>query len=194
MSPPGPKIAAIIPAAGFGRRAGGPKLSLRIGDNSFLSIVYRTLVVLPVHPLIVVVQPPFQEWASRECPHGLILVNVSPERGMISSILLGARHAGTVQGFLIAPVDHPFTKAETCRLLIDEFNRHPESVILPEYQSRSGHPIIVPFSLLLREMPVGIEGGLQALIRQYQTPKITIPVDDPGILKNINYAQDMAAH
>jgi CTP:molybdopterin cytidylyltransferase MocA len=183
-------IAAIIPAAGFGARAGGPKLFLTLGKETFLSKIYNVLKSTAVKSITVVVQQEHSEKAGIECPDARVLVNLSPELGMFSSLLIGAKNISDVQGLLIAPVDHPYIKSKTVHLLIEEFQKYPDCVVVPQYKGHSGHPIIIPRPVLRNEQTDDVEQGLDARIKQSKFKRRFVDVDDEGILKNINLKYD----
>ncbi len=186
------RVAAIIAAAGSGTRAGGPKLALRLGENSFLGRICRSLCLTSVDEIVVVVQPPFALWAQAECPQARVVVNASPELGMLSSLVLGAgKAAESAGGLLVVPVDHPLVQPETYESLLRTFRETPDAMVFPKHAGRSGHPVLVPASLLQGTISPDQEGGLQALIRASGIRRMAVPVDDAGILRNVNYPQDL---
>ncbi|MDP2172146.1 MAG: NTP transferase domain-containing protein [Candidatus Cloacimonadaceae bacterium] len=163
---PSDQIIAIIPASGKGRRFGMPKAEAVLAGKSFADIIKELLHSAGI--------------AQVHCPKNL-------ETG---SMLETLRHAISelkdqqALGYLIHPVDHPFVKASTIKLLIETFKSLPDSTIRPSFQGKSGHPVIVPSWLNIDADDN--DKGLAGLIRSQVCTVIDIPVDDEGVLRNIN--------
>jgi len=138
------RIAAILLAAGEGRRIGGPKALLRIEGETFLSRCARLLLRPGVERLIVV----FGHEAERVCamagvPNDALRVTNTAyhEGGMLSSILRGldAAEALDAQAALIHPVDHPLVGEATVEGVLAAL-RDGAIIAVPSYASRRGHP------------------------------------------------------
>src|SRR5687767_4823749 len=102
-------LAAVILAAGEGRRTGGPKALLRIEGETFLARVARILSRPAVTTVLAVTGAQAARVAAEAAPPGLQLVeNPRYREGMLSSILCGleAAEAAGAEAVLIHPVDH----------------------------------------------------------------------------------------
>ena len=116
----GSTVGAVILAAGAGERLGGPKLRQGAGGRTFLERVLTTVVAAGCAPVVCVVRAADRDWAAAqvEPAGGAVVVNPAPERGALSSLRLGLDRLGACAGALVAPVDHPFVAAATCRALV----------------------------------------------------------------------------
>ena len=123
-----------------------------------------------------------------------------------------------VPGFLLHPSDFPAVSAATYKLLFDAIHAAPEAIIVPicrrgqsEHQRdnatgkginppvrthhggwKRGHPVWFP-SATLHAFMQPLPGGARELLRIYSDLITEIPVEDPGVLLNVdtpaNYAQ-----
>jgi CTP:molybdopterin cytidylyltransferase MocA len=184
------EIAAIILAAGKGTRIGGPKGGLRVGDTTFLDQIARRLAAAGIDRVVAVV--PAAEDRKKETASGNLrsVANPYPERGMIYSVRLGVGAAGDADGYLVMPVDHPHVESRTYGSIMGAFDSNAKRVVRPEFKGKPGHPVIIPRVLAKKLPPADLEGGLAAFIRNSGVKVVSIPVDDPGVLRNINTRED----
>lgn len=193
-------VAGVILAAGRGERLG-------LGPKAFLEIDGETLLVRAVGLLtrcgfraIVAVLPPGAAPPLLE-PHVLPVNNPRPEAGPLSSVLLALAALDSrgvaVGALLIHHVDHPWVTDADVRSLLDAASRHtaapsPIARIVPTWESRPGHPIVVlppgvaairavtePAATTLREVLAGA-GGVRP-----------VPARGPGVLRNVNTLEDL---
>jgi len=158
-----PTVGAVILAAGAGERLGGPKLRQGAGGRTFLERVLATVVAAGCAPVVCVVRAADRDWAAAqvESAGGAVVVNPAPERGALSSLRLGLDRLGACTGALVAPVDHPFVAAATCRALVAAFAARTDAVVKPVWEGRSGHPVIIPRELFPR-IPEAVQLVIQA--------------------------------
>ncbi len=90
--------------------------------------------------------------------------------------------------YMVWPVDHPLVKPSTIGELFLMAQENPDCVIKPEYQGQRGHPILIPSSLDLSKPGYH---SLRELIRYSGIGTVIVPVEDPGIICNINKPEDL---
>lgn len=90
---------------------------------------------------------------------------------------------------IVFPVDHPFVSIQTIKKLLEMAFLNPDSVIRPSFQNHLGHPIIIPKCLDIHSNDFSL--GLKGIIRHSNVPCVDVPVDDYGILRNINTKEDL---
>lgn len=168
---PWPELTAIIAAAGKGERFGGPKAEAVLENSTFLDRVRTTLGAAGVSEVYVA--------------QGID----TPD--MLATLRHAVRELASplITGYLIIPVDHPFVRPETVTSLCAAWSSNPDAVYRPSYQGRSGHPVIIPAWLDLNADAGG--QGLAGIIRAQACSVIDVPVDDPEILRNVNYPKDL---
>lgn len=188
----GPRVGAVILAAGAGTRLGGvAKALLPLDGATFLARIVATAAAAGVaaDDVVVVVGPPFgAEVAAAARALGVAVVdNPAPARGMASSVALGfAALAGrAVTAALLWPVDHPRVAVTTVGALV------AAGAGVPVHHGRGGHPTLVPrrhFEALAA--CAAIEGGARAVLRG-ALPRL--PVDDPGVIADVDRPDELAA-
>jgi CTP:molybdopterin cytidylyltransferase MocA len=139
----GVRIAAVVLAAGRGRRAGGPKALLRIGDETFLHRVAARMGRPRVDRVIVVLgHEAARVGAESALPAAArVVVNAAWEDGMLGSVVAGvdAAEADGADAVLLHPVDHPLVGAETVDRVVEAL-RAGARIAVPSFEGRRGHP------------------------------------------------------
>jgi CTP:molybdopterin cytidylyltransferase MocA len=202
--PAAPGIAAVILAAGAGRRLGGvAKALLRHPTaGSYLAAIAATARAVGLVDAVVVVGAPYgDEVAAHARQLGLrVRVNPAPERGMASSVALGfaAIAGGPAAAAWLWPVDHPAVTPGTLRQLIraldalDAAGPGGADVVRPCHRGRGGHPPLIararwPALATCADHPDGARGVLRA------GRIIAVEVDDPAVIHDVDTPADREA-
>jgi CTP:molybdopterin cytidylyltransferase MocA len=183
-------VSAIILAAGKGERIGQPKWQLVYDGKSFLEIIVTKLVNCGFDDIVCVMSGEVV-LPSAISSNVSFAINPVPEEGMLSSVYCGIQAANLKDGCLLFPVDHPFVTEVTIKQLLDGFQNQPDAVICPAYQSKFGHPIIIPGQIAQKINLNYFAKGLSQFLREQNCNVIKIDVADEGILRNINFRKDM---
>ncbi|MEW5692304.1 MAG: NTP transferase domain-containing protein [Candidatus Hydrogenedentota bacterium] len=136
---------AIILAAGFSSRMNGfPKPILTLNKNQkFVDKVDETYKSLGIDTVIVIRDDKrVINYIKRK--RYKFVINKNPQRGMHSSIETGfnlIKETG-IDRIFIHPVDVPLVKTETIKSLKEHSLK--DKIIVPVYQGRKGHPILIP--------------------------------------------------
>lgn len=182
--------AAVILAAGAGRRLGGAaKALLRDADNlSFLEVVASRARRAGVTEIAVVVGPPYGDEVAAEAERlNLDVVrNPNPERGMASSVALGFAHlieTGAADAALLWPVDHAAVTGDTVAAVLAA-----DSVIaVPTYGGRGGHPTLFRAPVWPELVAcAGAPDGARSVVRSEAGRVIRFAVDDPGVVADVD--------
>jgi molybdenum cofactor cytidylyltransferase len=192
--------AAVIVAAGAGRRLGGvAKALLPYRGTSYLATIAATARAVGLVDAVVVVGEPFgDDVAAHARQLGLrVRVNPAPDRGMASSVALGfaAIANGPALAAWLWPVDHPAVMESTLRQLMDAFRAFPPSgptVVQPRHAGRGGHPPLCGRALWPKlAMCAGEPDGARGVLRAAQL--VAVDVDDPGVVQDIDTPADLEA-
>jgi nicotine blue oxidoreductase len=137
------RLAAIVLAAGEGRRIGGPKALLPIDDTIFLDRTCRLFLDAALAGVIAVLGAE-AERVKREArlPDGVcVVVNEAWQRGMLSSIWRGLDMAEALgaEAILVHPVDNPFVSGRTIASVASAL-RAGARIAVPCHAARRGHP------------------------------------------------------
>lgn len=186
-------IAGLILAAGEGRRIGKTKSLLEINGVSFLQMVADNLKRSGCVTITVVCGSDADEVRkeARQIPIDCIF-NKNWQLGQYSSLRAGLKSLSQdISGVLVTLVDHPFVLPETYKKLMDAFVKSPHSIVKPVYDSRSGHPIVIPQDIIDEIKQSSDKLTLRDVLSKYEDRIMRITVDDPGILKDIDTLQDL---
>jgi molybdenum cofactor cytidylyltransferase len=119
-------------------------------------------------------------------------VNTNWRSGQFSSLKTGlATLQPNILGAMISLIDHPTVKKETYKLHNHVFMENLDKIILPIYQGRRGHPIIIPRKIIDEILDASDEMNLKEIIRKHGDLVFEQLVEDPGILQDIDTQSDL---
>ena len=122
------------------------------------------------------------------------IANSRFEAGLASSLATGIEELQNKYDFvLIGLGDMPYVKSETMNSLIDAatLNRHNAKLWIPCFQDQRGNPVLWSRSAFPDLAALeGDQGGRQ-LFEKFETAMQQVPVQDPGILRDIDVKQDL---
>lgn len=185
-------LPAIVAAAGLSSRMGSSKTLLDAGGRSFLARILTSLRDGGAQPIVVVVRDP-DGGIAREARSegGIVIPNPDPTPGPISSLQAGlAQMPPEAPGTFFCPADHPLFLPDTVRALRVAFARRPAPIIAPTYKGRRGHPVVFHRDLFPELLEDGLPEGARTVVRRYVARRIEVPVEDPGILVDIDTPAD----
>jgi molybdenum cofactor cytidylyltransferase len=187
-------VSAIIVAAGFSRRMGAFKLTLPWQKTTVVGQVAETLCKVNFREIVAVTGHRREEVEAAlidtrvRCVH-----NPRYATGeMLSSIQAGlAEIAPGVDAVLVCLGDQPQMEAATVQAVLAEGVRTGwRKTVIPSYDMRAGHPILVPLSLRLQIM--NTTENLRSVLRANADTLIYFNVDTPTILADLDTPEDYA--
>lgn len=194
---PQPSLWGLVLAAGESRRMGRLKPLLPLGPETLLQNVLRSLKAPGLlEGIVVVLGYRAQEIAPTLFQYDVVLLeNPRYTEGMFQSLKVGVEWLlPRAEAILLALGDQPFVRPETISLLIQKWREQQKGIIQPAYANRRGHPILLD---LRRYGPLILqyqgEGGLRQLLHQYSEDRLIVKVEDPAILKDLDYPEDYEA-
>ncbi len=189
------RVAAVVTAAGFGRRYGDErKLAAALDGRPVLAWTLDSLATLPLACRLVVVAPGDAGAAAVALAAGAeVVVNADPEAGLGASIACAVRVLPPgCDGVLVMLGDMPRVRTTSIAALLAHFEAlAADAVVAPVHHGRRGHPVLfgaAHFRALIAL--TGDEGARAVLAGAELTP---VAVDDPGILLDIDTPADLAA-
>jgi molybdenum cofactor cytidylyltransferase len=186
-----PGVAAIILAAGRGSRIGTPKLKLVSGKEFFVNIIVRKLLSSGIKRIICVIHPDDYEWALENVSNAELVLNKETDKGMLFSVVLGIKKLYDEEGVILFPVDHPQVEEETIKLILETFVKYPDKIVKPSNKDKTGHPVAIPRNVADKIEFISPDKGLNETLRAISCDVKIVKVNDGGILKNINKAEDL---
>jgi CTP:molybdopterin cytidylyltransferase MocA len=175
---------------------GTPKALLDASGETFLARVLQALREGGCHPIFVVVEDVRgpTALAARACG-GEPLLNPDASPGPISSLQAGIRGLpDRAPGLVFSPVDHPLFLPSTVGTLIREFAAGCAPALIPTYLSRRGHPVLFRRVLFPELLEKDLPAGARSVVRRYLGTLAEVPVEDPGILADIDTWDEYRRH
>ena len=188
-------IAAVLLAAGESRRMGRPKLTLPWGaGGSLIAQVVSRFREAGADPLLVVTGADRQAVERALDDSGAhCLFNLDyREGGMLSSIKVGLGRLldGDAEATLVAPADLPSLTVETLRSLLDHRRRSGADLIVPSYQMRRGHPVLIGRPQWQDVLELKEGETLRNFLRRKADQIDYVVVDDPGVIQDLDTLED----
>lgn len=165
----------LVLASGRGERfiasgGTGSKLQAMLGGRTVLE---RTLDAVRASGL---------QWHLEDAGH----------EGMGDSIAAAVRATPDASGWLVLPGDLPLVRPESLQAVAAALASH--TIVVPHHNGQRGHP--VAFAASCRDALLTLKGaqGAAAVVRAQPDGEVVhLELDDPGIVTDIDTAQDLAA-
>ncbi|MBI3911542.1 MAG: nucleotidyltransferase family protein [Armatimonadetes bacterium] len=154
--------------------------------------VVRSLKRCPIDALLVVLGHRHEEIEPVLAPLDVhIVLNPDYARGMLSSVQAGVTAAPPETAwFLIHPVDHPHVDAEVVRRLLAAARAGQGSIVVPSYQRRRGHPLLLSARYRDEIATLSPEVGLRELLRHHPEEVTHLEVDTDAVLRDMDTPDD----
>lgn len=197
-------IPGIILAAGASRRMGTPKALLHLEGRSFVAIAADVLAAAGIHPVVTVTRADLAD-AVTAClgDRARVVVNPDPDRGMLSSFLVGLDALETLgaggaaegpwPGFLLLLVDLPRVPVEVVRHLAEIFSHHRGHIVLPSQgpQGRGGHPVLFPWACVSELRALPLDQGPNVVVRRDPDRVLRVEVADVACFDDVDTPEDL---
>jgi molybdenum cofactor cytidylyltransferase len=185
------EVVAVVPAAGFSTRFGAAKL---LADVDGMPLIARTLASLldaGIARIVVVTREglDLERVDALADPRVTAVVNPDPARGMFSSIQTGLAAAiGDV--VLVLPADMPFVASGTVAA-VAAHAAATQSVIVPVFRGRNGHPLAIPAAVRDRLVAIDPATTLKDALAAVGASRESLDVPDPGVLRDVDVPGDL---
>lgn len=184
-------IAGILLAAGRGTRFGGPKLLSPLADGTPLGVAAARHLLAALPDSLVVVRSDDEILSTRLSVAGMrVIACEQADQGMGVSLSAGVAASSDARGWVIALADMPFIKPETIKSVV-ALLQDGAPLAAPSHDGQRGHP--VGFGRALRDELLALRGdqGARDLLKRYASRLVLLPVDDPGILTDVDTLADI---
>lgn len=184
-------IVGVLLAAGLGRRFGGDKLVYRLPDGTPMAVAAAANLRGACERVVAVVRPDHDPLAALLADAGCEIV-FCPEAdgGMGHSLAAAVRATADASGWIVALADMPFI-ASSSHHAIASCILTGASLAATQYQGRRGHPVGFS-SVWYPELAAmtGDQGG-RAILENHRQNLILCPVEDPGVVWDIDRPEDL---
>jgi molybdenum cofactor cytidylyltransferase len=196
------RISAIVVAAGLSTRMGQPKQLLPYAGHTVIEQIVSVLLPCPLAEVVVVtgherqaIEATLATWPVR------CVFNPNYEQGeMLSSVQCGLAELETkiTAAALIVLSDQPQLEAAVVRQLIDTYCAEPGPLIIPSFQMRRGHPILIDRVCWPEILALDTSRMLRDVIRTHAAKIQYVVVETESVLRDIDtpeaYRQALRQH
>jgi xanthine dehydrogenase accessory factor len=187
-------VLGVVLAAGRSERMGRIKALLRVGERSFLRATVETLAEGGCARVVAVVASAEVEGEARSAGAHVVW-NDAVESEQIDSLRLALAEADEdATAALVLPVDHPLVRPDTVRALIAAHAAQPDALVRPSHRGRPGHPTLFPRPVWRALLDDSLPRGARSVVDDPGTETLDIPVEDDGILIDIDTPEAHARH
>lgn len=182
----------ILLAAGKSRRFGSNKLLHPITGNTPMLMVSAQKLAHALPGSIVVINQQLVAFSEPLQQLGLrVVINAQAENGMGSSIACGMRASQDAAGWLITLADMPHIKAATLSRLATRLTQGA-AIVAPLFEQQRGHPVGFDHRFKDELMALNEDVGARHIIDKHQPLLELLPTDDDGVLRDLDYPDDIA--
>ncbi|MCC6442654.1 MAG: nucleotidyltransferase family protein [Armatimonadetes bacterium] len=186
------KVTAVVLAAGLSERMGEFKLLLPFRGKTVIETLVDTLLELPLRGVWVVLGHRAEDVAAAlvDRPAERI-VNLDYEEGMLSSIQCGfGMVPDEADGILLCLGDQPWLSPKVVRALLETFESADRGILIPAFNGRRGHPILIAMRYRDEVLDLEDSGGLRQLHEAHPDDILEAPVGDESILSDMDLPED----
>jgi molybdenum cofactor cytidylyltransferase len=190
-------ISAILLAAGESRRMGSAKALLPYQGQTFIARICNAFLTAGVDELIVVLGARADELRHALPTHHKLrsVVNSRYSLGQLSSLMVGiGALSSESEATLVNLVDHPLVEVGTIKALMASFRTAPLPILIASYQGKRGHPVLFSNQVYGEILAAPLDQGAKVVVRKDPTRVREIPLEDPGILADIDTPEDYARY
>jgi len=190
-------VTGILLAAGSARRFGAAKLLQPLPDGVPVAAAAAQSLIEALPNTVAVVKAGDHALIELFTELGLQVVeNPQAAEGMGSSLAAGvnatitATTASRTDGWLIMLADMPWIQPATIAVLADRLKKGA-SMVAPVYAGQRGHPVGFCSHWLQPLRDLSGDKGARDLIRDHPDALELFATEDAGVVKDIDYPQDL---
>jgi molybdenum cofactor cytidylyltransferase len=189
------RVAAIVLAAGEGRRMGGPKALIPLLGVTFAAAAASRFERPDLAARLVVIGAEAERVAvAARLPDGVaIVVNERWADGMLTSIWAGldAAEALGMDAVLLHPVDNPLVAPATIGSVVDALERGA-AIAVPSHAGRRGHPTGFARAAWPALRAAALDRGARAVLAERPEWVVHVPAG-PDCLVDVDTPEELKA-
>ena len=189
-------LVAVVLAAGRSSRMGRSKALLLHADGTttFVAHAIRTFRDAGIRDVIVVGRPDDEELQRAvERQHATFVANPDPDRGQLSSLVVGldaAERQHAADAIAVLPVDVPMITPTVVSRLVTAAASTPSPIVRASASGKHGHPVIFKHAVFdeLRRADPAL--GARAVVRAHPERVADIDVGESGVTIDVDTPED----
>lgn len=168
------------------------KQLLPYGDKAFVVRCVDNLLAAAVDEVLVVTGHRDSDVRQALADYKVkIVFNPNYREGMSTSIQAGVRAvAENAQAMLIALADQPQIGTRIVNQVIEAFERTSLPIVIPAYNHKRGHPIILHARLKDEILAITPGIGLKEVVQAHAAEILYVEVADEAVLMDFDYPED----
>lgn len=182
-------IAGLVLAAGESRRMGRDKPLLAYRGRTFLETILASLAEAGILRTAVVLGHHAERIrATVNLDAAEVVLNPDYRLGQTSSLQAGLRALAhpDLGAVVLCLVDYPTVSADVIRALVGAFRESGAPLVIPTFESRRGHPVVMGRALFPELLALAPDQGANSVVRGYGESVRLVEVLDPGILVDVD--------
>lgn len=185
-------VGGLILAAGRSRRMGRSKPLLPWRGSTLIEHVYDQLATICDGAIAVVVGHEADAVVAAMGSRAVERVDVDPDAEQIESVRAGLNALSACESLthvLMQPCDQPHVVDEVVTtMLADE--RAQTRAIMPTFEGRGGHPVLIPRALWDPILMWHGDGGLRAFWIEHEEAVVRVACDDSRVRTDLDTPED----
>lgn len=187
------EIVGVLLAAGAGSRFGGDKLLYRLPDGLSMAVAAATHLKPACDRVVAVLRPGDDALAALLAAAGCETISCNDAQGgMGHSLAAGVRATADAAAWIVALGDMPFIKPATHQAVASCL-RLGASIAASQYQGRRAHPVGFSRKWLDQLLTLTGDQGGKAILERHRDELMLSPVDDPGVIQDVDRPEDLIA-
>lgn len=190
-------VAGMILAAGLSTRMGKSKPLTDFLGKKLIDQVIQTMQFAGIEDILVVTgfeHERVETYLHSHDPSDRIRTIWNPkyENGSIlTSIKTGLPELEAFEQVFIQLTDLPCIAPETYQYLWQEMAQTGKKAVVPTFENRRGHPVLIQMSLLPKILAYEGAGGLRGFWKQLGDEMAELPVNDPGCVMDTDTMEEL---
>lgn len=174
---------------------GEPKPLAGLGDRPLLAHVLDAVRGSRVGDTVVVLGESADRVRSElELEGATVVENRAYRDGMSSSLRAGLSGLNPrAEAFFVVLGDEPFVRSDTYDAMIAAREATRARVVLPTYHGIRGNPVLLDRSLAPEADSLTGDRGCRELRQRHPNETVEVPVDDPGVLIDLDTPEELEA-
>jgi CTP:molybdopterin cytidylyltransferase MocA len=188
-------LAGVVLAAGASERMGRPKALLDFRGRPFAVRILEALEALDVKSRVVVLGPDAARVRPSLATHECVIVENADLAGEAIGSLraaLAALEPIRPSAVVAWPVDLPHVRVATIERLLEAHRRTGAPAVVPSFAEQRGQPVIWDQALFpeLATSAAATKHGAGAVLVAHERDLVTVVVDDPAVIDDLNTPED----
>lgn len=182
------RTGALLLAAGFSNRFGSAKLLAPLSSGEVIFQQTLSRLQAAVADVVVITRPELSEQLQSYAPE--LHVFTDAERGMGASLAFGIQFATQWDACLICLADMPFIQTTSYELIAQ--SARADNIVIPHHQDKPGNPVAFGSNFYHELRALSGDAGGRPVVRQHMQQVMTLDIEDPAILADIDTIQDLS--